>query len=120
MTCCGGCFIFFFFFQAEDGIRDDLVTGVQTCALPISARERRATAARPIFQSAGQLIRRAQPAERIASSIADPAPLARRGRALPSASPLQSNPESLAPASRGESRLPPSRDPCRFAPQQLL
>src|SRR5215216_1690980 len=28
----------FFFFQAEDGIRDDLVTGVQTCALPISAR----------------------------------------------------------------------------------
>src|SRR5258708_24849356 len=29
--------LFFFFFQAEDGIRDDLVTGVQTCALPISA-----------------------------------------------------------------------------------
>ena len=28
-----------FFFQAEDGIRDDLVTGVQTCALPISQRE---------------------------------------------------------------------------------
>src|SRR5258708_21547157 len=28
--------LFFFFFQAEDGIRDDLVTGVQTCALPIS------------------------------------------------------------------------------------
>src|SRR2546425_5969505 len=28
-------FIFFFFFQAEDGIRDKLVTGVQTCALPI-------------------------------------------------------------------------------------
>src|SRR5258708_9254321 len=27
--------ILFFFFQAEDGIRDDLVTGVQTCALPI-------------------------------------------------------------------------------------
>src|SRR5437016_10389821 len=29
------CF-FFFFFQAEDGIRDWSVTGVQTCALPIS------------------------------------------------------------------------------------
>src|SRR5688572_32750512 len=29
------CF-FFFFFQAEDGIRDLTVTGVQTCALPIS------------------------------------------------------------------------------------
>src|SRR5215471_3150729 len=28
---------FFFFFQAEDGIRDLYVTGVQTCALPISA-----------------------------------------------------------------------------------
>src|SRR5690606_39930369 len=27
--------IFFFFFQAEDGIRDFHVTGVQTCALPI-------------------------------------------------------------------------------------
>src|SRR5882762_8460478 len=31
-------FYFFFFFQAEDGIRDSSVTGVQTCALPISAR----------------------------------------------------------------------------------
>src|SRR2546425_3329008 len=30
--------MFFFFFQAEDGIRDKLVTGVQTCALPISFR----------------------------------------------------------------------------------
>src|SRR2546422_6965995 len=29
---------FFFFFQAEDGIRDVAVTGVQTCALPISVR----------------------------------------------------------------------------------
>src|SRR5205807_7404537 len=28
--------VFFFFFQAEDGIRDYKVTGVQTCALPIS------------------------------------------------------------------------------------
>src|SRR6266487_595993 len=28
--------VFFFFFQAEDGIRDGRVTGVQTCALPIS------------------------------------------------------------------------------------
>src|SRR5207302_8196587 len=30
--------VFFFFFQAEDGIRDFHVTGVQTCALPILAR----------------------------------------------------------------------------------
>src|SRR5215210_6676036 len=38
------CFIrivFFFFFQAEDGIRDTSVTGVQTCALPICVDARR-------------------------------------------------------------------------------
>src|SRR3989441_10061562 len=36
--CCNRVeFSFFFFFQAEDGIRDKLVTGVQTCALPISS-----------------------------------------------------------------------------------
>src|SRR5699024_12093507 len=29
------CHVFYFFFQAEDGIRDRNVTGVQTCALPI-------------------------------------------------------------------------------------
>src|SRR2546429_1984873 len=33
-------FLSFFFFQAEDGIRDVAVTGVQTCALPISLRSR--------------------------------------------------------------------------------
>ena len=33
VVACGACFVFFF--QAEDGIRDKLVTGVQTCALPI-------------------------------------------------------------------------------------
>src|SRR5688572_7981683 len=38
--------IFFFFFQAEDGIRDLTVTGVQTCALPISHLERTISARR--------------------------------------------------------------------------
>src|SRR6266481_8737864 len=40
---------FFFFFQAEDGIRDGTVTGVQTCALPISLWEFRegASSCRP-------------------------------------------------------------------------
>src|SRR2546430_1643191 len=33
------CVLFFFFFQAEDGIRDLTVTGVQTCALPICGVE---------------------------------------------------------------------------------
>src|SRR5690606_8231819 len=40
-SCSFICF-FCFFFQAEDGIRDFHVTGVQTCALPISRRARRA------------------------------------------------------------------------------
>src|SRR5256885_12027286 len=34
-------FLIFFFFQAEDGIRDYKVTGVQTCALPICRGEYR-------------------------------------------------------------------------------
>src|SRR5207248_4568183 len=47
---------FFFFFQAEDGIRDRTVTGVQTCALPIYAadigvmRPRRDISDMPIFR----------------------------------------------------------------------
>src|SRR3989475_4486969 len=45
----------FFFFQAEDGIRDLTVTGVQTCALPISASSRRAARrARPRPSRAGR------------------------------------------------------------------
>src|SRR3989440_6729874 len=35
LTRCKMNIYFFFFFQAEDGIRDLIVTGVQTCALPI-------------------------------------------------------------------------------------
>src|SRR6266540_1088935 len=45
---------FFFFFQAEDGIRDRDVTGVQTCALPIS---------RPAAEAAGAAARE-EPADR--------------------------------------------------------
>src|SRR2546430_7314817 len=42
--------VFFFFFQAEDGIRDLTVTGVQTCALPISRpRDRASRAARRAY-----------------------------------------------------------------------
>src|SRR5258708_17299252 len=40
---------FIFFFQAEDGIRDDLVTGVQTCALPISIQRRALYNSAPCF-----------------------------------------------------------------------
>src|SRR2546429_4336705 len=34
-------YYYFFFFQAEDGIRDVAVTGVQTCALPISLKRQK-------------------------------------------------------------------------------
>src|SRR5205823_10554219 len=46
---------FFFFFQAEDGIRDKLVTGVQTCALPIflSDRDRAVALARAAARGSG-------------------------------------------------------------------
>src|SRR5256886_9257083 len=58
----------FFFFQAEDGIRDLTVTGVQTCALPISRRSveprrRFARSARPSHRDAfGRSRASAQPA----------------------------------------------------------
>src|SRR5438552_13619091 len=42
------CIWSFFFFQAEDGIRDDLVTGVQTCALPIDLSPRMIELARQL------------------------------------------------------------------------
>src|SRR5699024_11580206 len=44
-----------FFFQAEDGIRDRNVTGVQTCALPISAT---AIAVPPLAVGVATLLRR--------------------------------------------------------------
>src|SRR5215471_14403553 len=49
----------FFFFQAEDGIRDLYVTGVQTCALPISARAAERSgdaAAEPVILPAPQQV----------------------------------------------------------------
>src|SRR6266536_6667760 len=50
---------YFFFFQAEDGIRDPLVTGVQTCALPILSRPARSRGAegsrgRGVGQTSGE------------------------------------------------------------------
>src|SRR2546425_13204214 len=46
--------MFFFFFQAEDGIRDKLVTGVQTCALPISQVTRSGNVLRIHMQDQGE------------------------------------------------------------------
>src|SRR5688572_32143334 len=45
--------LYFFFFQAEDGIRDLTVTGVQTCALPISNGPSQERVIRQALASAG-------------------------------------------------------------------
>src|SRR5215211_5058317 len=51
-----------FFFQAEDGIRDHCVTGVQTCALPIWRHvDLRTPALDAAHDRAGDLVRRARP-----------------------------------------------------------
>src|SRR5262249_57106308 len=50
--------LFFFFFQAEDGIRDWSVTGVQTCALPISNRRLWGAPPRRRLGQLGQVRRR--------------------------------------------------------------
>src|SRR5207244_2135069 len=58
-----------FFFQAEDGIRYDLVTGVQTCALPISSSKLATRPRKVTLPSVGSVIR-----ERIFSKVDLPAP----------------------------------------------
>src|SRR5437868_13833720 len=72
----------FFFFQAEDGIRDRNVTGVQTCALPIFGDAGDADAARGIGLHLGQVEfggDAGELADRVQVEVAEgPAP--RRGR----------------------------------------
>src|SRR5256885_10752591 len=53
-----GRFDVFFFFQAEDGIRDYKVTGVQTCALPILKNPVDAALVRPISDAVAELTQR--------------------------------------------------------------
>src|SRR2546430_5287926 len=69
-----GALLSFFFFQAEDGIRDLTVTGVQTCALPIFRRPR-AHATRPAAWPRG----RSRPESREASGVRARAPGAHAG-----------------------------------------
>src|SRR6266568_2310819 len=69
---------FCFFFQAEDGIRDGTVTGVQTCALPISWPGRRADASGSVQdphsgQAAGGAVARPGAALQDAAAFTDPA-----------------------------------------------
>src|SRR5256886_13176330 len=75
----------FFFFQAEDGIRDLTVTGVQTCALPISrhaARQRRPDGrcdrTPPPLRGVGRAVAGRRAPDRPAAAAAPLGPLARR------------------------------------------
>src|SRR2546422_5953528 len=70
-------FVLFFFFQAEDGIRDVAVTGVQTCALPICRRERARTTVRALDPC--RRLRRRTDCRRIAGRTAGEADTARAG-----------------------------------------
>src|SRR3989475_13029842 len=63
-------FLFFFFFQAEDGIRDLTVTGVQTCALPISPCRETGFRLRPVARDAAVPAPRAD--ERVALERLEP------------------------------------------------
>src|SRR2546430_13314875 len=56
--------MFFFLFQAEDGIRDLTVTGVQTCALPICPRAQEVDG--EIRFRVGLVLRHDQPLRRVA------------------------------------------------------
>src|SRR5437762_10028949 len=61
-------FCLFFFFQAEDGIRDTSVTGVQTCALPILEEMRDARGAMTYPRVAHRTVR-PRPACRVAGQL---------------------------------------------------
>src|SRR2546426_7363540 len=80
-------YFFFFFFQAEDGIRDYKVTGVQTCALPICTYTVRISAVRPA----------ASPRRRIGSVLV-------KGVAVRSTSSAPSSATSAAPAASVQDR----------------
>src|SRR5207244_4560043 len=79
-----------FFCQAEDGIRDDLVTGVQTCALPISSQDLNAILFGPscarcprtstLYRSRSHFLAIAPAATRIMVSRAEARPPPRRSR----------------------------------------
>src|SRR5690625_1821363 len=63
--------MYFFFFQAEDGIRDGHVTGVQTCALPISSAT---SAPSQVESSASAAVAPAQQPPASATQDAEPSP----------------------------------------------
>src|SRR5689334_23553655 len=70
-SCTSAC-ILIFFFQAEDGIRDGTVTGVQTCALPISMRLERLPVGSRIVYPPPPLSGHADPQAAIAAALDNP------------------------------------------------
>src|SRR5687767_3567712 len=94
----GGKTSYDFFFQAEDGIRDKLVTGVQTCALPIYAPAR----ARGFGRAGGR-------ARRVGSPHRPPAGRGRSGRALGARRPARTR--TAPPAPRADPQI--GRASCR-------
>src|SRR5699024_7633791 len=102
------CGPWFFFFQAEDGIRDRNVTGVQTCALPISTERGRDHALGHLRRIHGR------------GHLGDPVPgrELRRGRRLPRAVRAR-RPEMGQPRCRVPLRLRQPGDPlCRLPSAQ--
>src|SRR5690606_41194605 len=83
----------FFLFQAEDGIRDFHVTGVQTCALPIYASDPRSAPASPDLPQSRRW--RQRPRDRIADPCCPPAPASAPGSA-------DRSPPGRSPAIRAE------------------
>src|SRR5439155_3421673 len=115
--------IFYFFFQAEDGIRDGHVTGVQTCALPISVvvvlLGDRGRSHRGLDGEHHRAVRR-QPPDPPPRRLHRPLPprVHDRGQALKcprasprSSSPATSSPESPSPATKSASRSTRSSSP---------
>src|SRR2546422_2156194 len=89
--------VFFFFFQAEDGIRDVAVTGVQTCALPISVTRR------PARES-----RYARP--RVTMSISPRSVIMRRSAQLQCRQRQEGQGEGDDPEAHDDLRLRPARE----------
>src|SRR6266511_5965008 len=114
MTC---YIVFFFFFQAEDGIRDFHVTGVQTCALPISravglghrgpgSSEGAFERGRP--RDRARVDRGRRPGALTAQAQEVPPPLGRRGRPDPLR--LGASPRSIPPVLHSSSWTGASSD----------
>src|SRR2546430_11426754 len=111
--------VVFFFFQAEDGIRDLTVTGVQTCALPISSlllvRSDGARIRAPLGPGSLSDVRLHHPVRHDGGGRVHGWPGARRLAARPPRRPPRETRGTLWPA-RNRDRRVPARIPARVCP----